>query len=89
VVTCSISEVEAYADTLLRYGEAQDQQALTNELEQAVAKAEKDLHEPYEVEAAMYEELGPTKDVSFAIGCCGHIVHPEDAGQLCGSCLCK
>jgi hypothetical protein len=25
----------------------------------------------------------------FAYGCCGHLVHIEDAGELCGPCRCK
>lgn len=36
-----------------------------------------------------YDILGPTKKVSHAYGCCGHIVHLEDAGELCGPCRCK
>lgn len=36
-----------------------------------------------------YECLAPTKDVTHAYGCCGHIVKPQHAGELCGSCLCK
>lgn len=36
-----------------------------------------------------YDILAPTKKVSHAYGCCGHIVKLEDAGELCGPCRCK
>ncbi len=84
--TYSISEIEAYADTLMRYSEAQDQQALINGLEQAVVKAESDLHEPYETEAAMYQELASTKSVTVIEGCicqgCCKSYRPEHEEQV-------
>jgi len=32
-----------------------------------------------------YEQMAPT----FAYGACGHLVHPQHVGELCGACLCK